>query len=207
MPPVIPTTTSPLHNRENFVAGTGSYSSSFFGAMMWRIGATCCPCFGGPAASAAGESGGFFHAILRHFGKKMSSSHNGSTEGQQLIKRTKSEEEILKKRPQRKVKMDNNKSTESDVSTSSQVVPLPPTEESESKTNTQHSSSVAKPMEEMKHVKNGCSKVSVSDQQETDGAPNVSSNSTRPTRPSPRMVTTETRSKSMSKLAQPSKDL
>ena len=26
-PPVIPTTTSPLHHRENFVAGTGSYSS------------------------------------------------------------------------------------------------------------------------------------------------------------------------------------
>lgn len=27
-PPVIPTTTSPLHHRENFVAGTGSYSRS-----------------------------------------------------------------------------------------------------------------------------------------------------------------------------------
>ena len=29
-PPVVPTTTSPLHHRENFVAGTGSYSRSFF---------------------------------------------------------------------------------------------------------------------------------------------------------------------------------
>ena len=29
-PPVVPTTTSPLHHRENFVAGTGSYSRFFF---------------------------------------------------------------------------------------------------------------------------------------------------------------------------------
>ena len=29
-PPVVPTTTSPLHHRENFVAGTGSYSRSFY---------------------------------------------------------------------------------------------------------------------------------------------------------------------------------
>ena len=71
-------------------------NSSYFGAFVWKIGTSCCPCFG-----RSDESSGSWKAIAREFIKKMAPS--SANEGQQLIKRTKSEEEILKKRPKRKI--------------------------------------------------------------------------------------------------------
>lgn len=116
-PPVIPTTTSPLHNRENFVSGTGSYSTSLVGAMMWRIGGTCCPCIGESSVST-GESSGLFQIFVREILKKM--SRGSDNENQQPIKRTQSEEEILKKRPQRKV-ISSKKHYEAELSSQSSI--------------------------------------------------------------------------------------
>ncbi len=167
---------------------------------MWRIGATCCPCFGGSSAGT-GESAGVFQALARQFVKKMSPASNGASEGQQLIKRTKSEEEILKKRPKRKVKSDQKLSEENVVADSTVQVSQPPSQE----LGLQAHSLAQSPNQAdgNKAMKNGSSKVP--EHKEIDGGVINGSSKVKSPRPSPRLVTAEARSKSMSRLALQSK--
>jgi len=95
-------------------------TSSYFGAFIWRLGSACCPCFG------RGTEESPWQLIARQFVRKMTTASGPAAEGQQLIKRTKSEEEILKKRPKRKVvdkKIDENVAEkESDVASVTSTV-------------------------------------------------------------------------------------
>jgi len=107
-PPVVPTTTSPLHLKESSVSGTSSYSSSLLGSTLWRLGVTCCPCLEG-SAFPQGESAGVCHVFIREFLKKISPGNR--EEACQPFKRTQSEEELFKKKPQRGI-ISSNKSSE-----------------------------------------------------------------------------------------------
>ena len=125
--PPLPDVTTPTDIEKSRAGAAASQhpARSRFGALLIRLGTSCCPCFSPGRVIASTPTGGSVDWLWA-FGRRIllavsSSRARGAPEDSSLIQRTASEEEILSKRP-RFVKRNSDKSKEGVVEESDTTV-------------------------------------------------------------------------------------